>query len=657
MVKYAAVGNMPRTKRQDQTDMSLVIAENITHAYGALIVLRNMSFRLSQGDRIGLIGPNGEGKTTLLNIVAGALEPTEGKVHRTSGLTTGYLPQDPPALTGSTIDDAMLNVFASLRNMEQDMHKMADRMAAGGDNDEKLIEDYGNMQTMFEDLGGYDYHTRIEQVLTGLKFPMEMRRQPIAELSGGQRTRAYLATLLLKSPTLLMLDEPTNHLDLDTIEWLESWLGSFKGTLVVVSHDRYFLDNVTTSTWEVAAATLEPYSGSYSQYLPKKAHRIKEKMRTWRNQQDYIRKTEEFIRIHLAGQRTKEAQGRRSHLQRFMRDEAIDRPREDNTIHLKLTPAKRTGNDVLTARDLAAGYDDTPLVTAEDLRVERGQRIAIVGANGAGKTTLLRTLLKQLPAIAGTLSYGTHVELGYLSQTHAELAPDSTLVDAITSAVPGCTTPEARDALGSMLFTGDDGMKKICELSGGQRSRVVLTQLTVQNANVLALDEPTNHLDIPSTEIMQEALQNFPETLLFVSHDRYLIQAVATDVWAIRDGQVKTLAGGWETYLKWRSDCATEDASAAASNQEKPKEDRIRQHKDARKQANLMQRLKRRHEELETQIDSVEQAIAQLNDKVSAAGEAGNLKLIDSLSKDYQSKEDQLKQLWDEWEHIGEQLE
>jgi len=630
--------------------MSLIVGENLNHAYGALEVLRHVSLRIGESDRIGLVGPNGAGKSTLLGIIAGRIEPLSGKVHRSAGVKIAFLPQDPPAPPGSTVYDAMLEVFGDLRRTERELADLAARMA----DDPDAVERYGRMQHEFEDRGGYDYAGRIAQVLTGLGFARDVWDRPLTQLSGGQRTRAYLATLLLEAPDVLMLDEPTNHLDLETVEWIEGWLRSFRGALVVVSHDRYLLDNVTGDTWEVAFGALEKYRGPYSKYLTLRAERYLERRRLWESQQAYIARTQEFIRVNLAGQRTKEAQGRRSRLERFLRDEAIAEPLDHRTISLELIPPVRTGDIVLRAEDLRAGYaPDSVLLGAAELAVDRGQKIAVLGANGTGKTTLLRTLLGELEPLGGKIRTGAHVQMGYLSQTHASLDPDDTALDAVIS-VAGCGVERARTLLGALLLSGDDALKKIGELSGGQRSRVVLAQLVAQNANVLMLDEPTNHLDIPSSEIIQDVLQRFEGTAIFVTHDRYLVQAVATHVWAIREGQVHCIIGSWREYLAWRD---RHRVAGPADIVDRDKEARKAQRREARRQANLIQRLKREHEELEEQIDTVEAHLALLNEEISAASEAGNLELVERLSAEYPETQRRLEKLWAEWERVGQELE
>ncbi len=661
--------------------MSIIIAEKIHHNYALRHVLRDVSLTISPNDRFGLIGPNGEGKTTLLRIIAGELDPTEGAVHRRRGLRVGYLPQVLPELKQTTIRGAMLDVLAPLLEMEKQLHELADRLA--GDHSPDLLDRYGQLQAEFEARGGHSYPNRIEQVLTGLGFPPAMWERPLAELSGGQRTRAYLGTLLLEEPDLLMLDEPTNHLDLEAVEWLEYWLRSFNGALLVVSHDRYFLDRVTADTLEVAFGDVEKYRGSYSAYLTQRAERYKERMRRWEAQQDYIRETRDFIAKHLAGQRTKEAQGRRTRLERFIRDEAIQRPAEHQSISLTLNSSGRTGNMVFRATELTIGYSsDAPLVHSDKLEVLRGQRVAIVGPNGSGKTTLLRTMLGQLDPLGGGVKLGSGVKVGYLSQTHSELDQATSVIEAVQSAVSGCTEQQARDLLARMLIQGDDVFKKVTQLSGGQRSRVLLARLMLQEPNVLALDEPTNHLDIPSREIIEELLQSFEGTVIMVSHDRFLIDAVASDVWVVDGGAVHEIAGGWEAYVAWRSSAgeepmadsaraahgiiaggapASEDddangASAAKQQRQQERQDRKSEYKAARKQANLVQRLQSRHEALEAEIEQVEAELELLSRQISQAGEDCDLNRVSELGRQYETANARLKKMWDEWAELGEQL-
>ncbi len=647
--------------------MSLIVAEGITKRWTDRDVLKNVCLSLSPQERVGLVGANGEGKTTLVRILAGLEEASDGTLSRRVGLRIGYLPQDPPQLIGSTLHQAMLDVFADLHAMQREMAELSHKMAEPANGDAqaaaehaRIIERFGQLQHQFEDRGGYSYTNRIEQVLSGLNFSREIWDRPLAELSGGQRTRAYLAKLLLQDSEVLLLDEPTNHLDLATVEWLEKWLGDYQGAVVVISHDRYFLDRVTNRTWEISFASLEIYKASYSGYLAQRQERFKERMRRWEAQQEYIAETEEFIRRFLAGQRSKEAQGRRTRLERFKKTEAIERPREHSRIHVRLHVTERTGDVVASLSDLQAGYEaGKPLVSIEAMDIFRGQRVAIVGPNGCGKTTLLRTMLGQLPALAGKVRLGSNVAIGYLSQTHSELSSTMTCLEAVQQVDRSITQERARNLLGSLLISEFDAFKKICELSGGQRSRVVLARLMLQRPNVLVLDEPTNHLDIQSQEVLQDVLSEYEGTILFVSHDRYLIQALASDIWALHDGQIKVLKGDWETYLRWREEQMglPEPASVMQKKAAQAKQDRKEDFQERRRRNNEMQKMQRRLAEVEREIHRLEEAIKTINDSLSKAGEAGDLDQITKLGLEYNDSDQKLQTLFAEWEQLSVALE
>lgn len=633
--------------------MSVVIGEKVSVLFGAREVLQAVSFRIARGDRIGLVGANGEGKTTLLKVIAGLLEPTSGKVHRQKGLKVGYLPQEPQALEGERLHDAMFAAFQEARALEAELARLAEEMGGGS---EEAVARYGELEARFDALGGYSYHRRIEEVLTGLGFGRETWRRPLTELSGGELTRACLARILLEDPELLLMDEPTNHLDMDSVEWLEGWLAQFPGALLVVSHDRYFLEKLTAATWEVDAGALEHYRASYSGYAAQRSERAAERMKRWKAQQDHIEKTREFIRIHIAGQRSKEAKGRRKRLERFLRDEAIERPRTADTINISLAPLDQSGRMVLSGADLEAGYEPgRPIVSAPRLEVQRGDRVALVGANGSGKTTLLRTLLGELPPLSGTVRRGAKVEFGYLSQTHANLDDDSTALGAVLQARPGATEEEGRGVLGGLLLSGDDAFKRVGALSGGERSRVILAQLAIQNANVLMLDEPTNHLDIPSTEILQELLAGFDGALVFVSHDRYLVERVATLVWVIESACLHVLHGGWREYLEWKAAAAVK-AKEQRADAAAPRHNARAEFEARRLRSNELARLRREHERIERAIEAAEAELEHLQADITAAGEAGDIRRVEEMGLRYRERERNLEDLWRDWENLESRL-
>jgi ATP-binding cassette subfamily F protein 3 len=635
--------------------MSLITGEGVGRSFDAGYVFRNARFHVGPEDRVGLVGPNGEGKTTLLRILAGLDEPTSGTVQRKSGLRVGYLPQEPPAPAGVTLWESMLEAIADLRRMEAELTATAGEL--GDDPDGTKLERYGAIQARFEAAGGYDYDNRIKTVLTGLGFAPEQYEMPLAHLSGGQRTRGLLGRLLLDEPDVLLLDEPTNHLDLEAAEWLERFLQGFRKALVVVSHDRYFLDNVTEWTWEVSFGRLESYRGAYSEYLKKREERFRERMRQWEAQQSYVASTEEFIRRNLAGQRTKEAQGRRTRLERFLATHAIAKPRELRRLAARIAPRQRSGDLVLRASELAAGYDrDQPIARVDEVEVRHGQRVAIVGANGSGKTTLLRTLLGELPPLGGEIKLGANVSTGYLPQTHDNLRASATVLQSLLDADAGLLPDAARTLLGSFLFSGDEVFKRIDELSGGQRSRVIFAQLAALGPNVLVLDEPTNHLDLPSREIVQAMLTDFAGTVLFVSHDRYLVQAVASHVWALEDGRMHCVLGGWDSYVRWRTEHragAGRTSTPARRKQHRRRQDNI----EARRQAKQRQRLERRIEAVTEQIEELERQLSDLLEASGHAGESGDLEQVERVGRQYQQVDAELQQLWDEYARLHDELD
>jgi ATP-binding cassette subfamily F protein 3 len=628
--------------------MSLLKGAGVGKYFGAQDVFKNLDFSIEMADRIGLVGPNGEGKTTLLEILAGVQEATAGQLQSRRDLRIGYLPQDPPVFAGMTLWQGMLEAFADLRRLEAELQELAQRL-----HDAEVLPRYSALQTEFERREGYTYETRIRTVLMGVGFGEDDFQLDMAHLSGGQRTRSLLARLLLEDPELLLLDEPTNHLDLVAVEWLESFLQNFKGGLVVVSHDRYFLDTVSNRTWEMAFGVLETYRGNYSAYARQRGERYQRRLKEWQEQQEYIAKTEDFIRRHIAGQRTKEAQGRRTRLQRFMRDEAIAKPQRHEEIRVRLSPPKRSGDIVLDFSDVEIGYEpERPILRMPDMELRRGMRVAVVGPNGAGKTTLMRSILGDLATLAGKIKTGTVVEMGYLSQDHDYLDKGADLVDTVRRIRPDMSIEETRTLLGSFLFKGDEVFKPIGELSGGQRSRLALVRLAVQEVNVLVLDEPTNHLDIASQEVLEDVLANFEGTFLLVSHDRYLVQALATHVWAVGEGAMQVMEGGWEVYLQWRETRRGAEEMRKASRQDEREVQR-----ETRRERKQLEKMASRQREVEEEIAQLEEQMALLSERISAVGEKQDMEQVHALGEEYGELEQILAGLWREWEELGEVLE
>jgi ATP-binding cassette subfamily F protein 3 len=640
--------------------MSLLTGSGIGKDYAHRHVFAGFDFRVEHGDRIGLVGINGGGKTTLLRIVAGLESASTGTLSRKKDLRVGYLAQDaggpPPE---GTVWESMLGAFADVRALEAQLADLAAQLT--GTDDDPALARYSTLQAEFERRDGYTYETRIRTVLSGLGFDDDIHGTPLAQLSGGQHTRVQLARLLVEGSDLLLLDEPTNYLDLRAVEWLEGWLLEREGSYVVVSHDRWFLDRVTARTWEIAFGRLETYRGGYSHYVRQRQERYERRLKEWQAQQAYVARTEDFVRRFLAGQRTKEAQGRRKRLERYLRDEGVERPQQHRRLRLRLESTGRTGDIVLRLRDLELGYgdDDAVLRIAGDVEAFREERVAIIGPNGAGKTTLVRALLGELEPRAGEVRLGAEVEIGYLPQTQDYLDGGKTLVESLDEvAPPGTTTGQLRDLLGSFLFSGDDVDKRVEQVSGGERSRVALARLVLQGANVLVLDEPTNHLDIASQEVLEEVLSDYAGTVILVSHDRYLIQSLATRIWTVEEGGLTPFDGDWQHYVDWREKRAreAEEAVLRAATDEGVVDDREAR-REARRQRKAQEQMRERHAQVEERIVELEERKVELGEQIGAAGEASDLDRIAELTAQLQKIEGELEASLTEWEDLGRQLE
>lgn len=524
--------------------MSLVTVSSVTKHFGAEEVLDNVSFRIERGDHAALVGPNGAGKSTILRIIAGLEEPDAGSVTRAQGLRMSYLEQEPEFHGSETLYDAMLAVFRETIEAQKRLRMLERAMAVS--HDAAIVEEYGHLQALVEH-AGYDFHDQIERVLEGLELGADLWHEPIENLSGGQRTRANLARTLLQDADLLLLDEPTNHLDIPAVEWLERFLRDLRRAFLIVAHDRYLLDRVTRRTIELSFHRITTYDAPYSRYLELRAERMERQREEYEAQQRHIAKTEEYIRRYGAGQRAREARGREKRLERL---ERIERPREVDTLHLKLGKPARSGDIVLDLRRVVVGYSDKPLVRLPDeVVVRRGERIAVIGPNGSGKSTLLRTVIGELPPVEGTARWGSNVTAGYYSQTQEGLDERLTVIEEVQSARP-MSEEEARSFLGRFLFTEDDSFKTVGVLSGGEKSRVALARLILDEPNVLVLDEPTNHLDIASRDALQAVLASFPGSLIFVSHDRFLIDHVADQIWAVEDGMLVRYGGNYTAHAE-----------------------------------------------------------------------------------------------------------
>jgi ATP-binding cassette, subfamily F, member 3 len=634
--------------------MSLLTATNLAKSFGADDIFEGITVEIPHRARVALVGPNGAGKTTLLNILLGLDTADEGNVARAKGLRMGFLPQRPELAGNHTIWEEMLNAFTDLRRMESKLQQLEHDLADPAKHDSVLAQ-YGDLQHRFEEAGGYTYDTRIRMVLQGLSFSPEEYERPLSKLSGGQRTRALLGRLLLDSPDLLVLDEPTNHLDIQAVEWLESFLKDFPGAVLAVSHDRYFMDMFANTVWELDFGVLETYRGNYSHYTQQRVERYERRWKEFEAQQEFLAKEEEYIRRNMVGQNTRQAKGKLKRLETMKkRGKLLNRPRERHTMHLKMGSSMRSGDKVLMTQRLSVGYADgaAPLFHTPDITLWRGEVAALIGPNGVGKSTFLKTALGDLPPLSGEVKIGASVKVGYFAQAHELLNPKNSIIDEIIS-VKSMLPAEARNFLGSFLFSGDDVFRPIETLSGGERGRVALAKLALSGANLLLLDEPSNHLDIDSQEILQNVLAGFGGTILLVSHDRYLIDALATQIWAASPGNLEVFEGTYSEFVAARTKAAEADALPAQSAPATKKNGNVENGAKKKHGLNPYQ-LERKLAQVEAHIHELETRLTDLTDAITQASTEGNAARVQELGDQYNQAELDLQTAMEEWEVLAE---
>ncbi|HMO26042.1 MAG TPA: ABC-F family ATP-binding cassette domain-containing protein, partial [Tepidisphaeraceae bacterium] len=525
--------------------MALLTIDNLLLSFGQRVLFDHVFLQLDRGERVGVVGDNGTGKTTLFKMIAGEQSPDSGSVSVARGTKIGYLRQDATFPPGSTVIDEAEDAFAELHALSHKLRDLEHAMAeVEGDELDRVLAQYEKLQHQFEQAGGYAWRHKLEATLLGVGLPKSTWETPTDKLSGGQRSRLALAKVLINEPDILLLDEPTNHLDLTAIAWLEDWLSSFNGAVLLISHDRYLLDRVANRIVWLARAELRNYPGNYSAFIQQRELQELTQAREYEKQQAHIAKQQEFIRRFSAGQRAREAQGRAKHLARLMKSDAmIDRVTQNKSMNLKLGTDQRAGDQVLRVRGLSKSFGGNRLWDDAQFEIVRGERIGIIGPNGSGKTTLLRTLLGELDADAGEIRWGANLNIGYYDQRLDDFDPENTIYDEVVAGRDNLPDKELRDTLALMLFRGDDVDKKMGVLSGGERARVALAELLLDKPNVLLLDEPTNHLDIASCEALEGALSSFPGTILCVSHDRYFLQKTVGRLLVIDPPQVNDFAG------------------------------------------------------------------------------------------------------------------
>ena len=633
--------------------MIILQANKIERSFAGEVLFDNINLQVDERDRIALVGRNGAGKSTLLKILVGEEEPTSGEINKKKDVFLSYLAQDSRFESENTIYDEMLHVFDDLRRTEKQLRQMELEMGEkSGAELDKLMSDYDRLSENFRQAGGFTYEADIRAILNGFKFDETMWQMKIAELSGGQNTRLALAKMLLEKPNLLVLDEPTNHLDIETIAWLENYLVNYSGALIIVSHDRYFLDKVATITLDLTKHSLDRYVGNYSRFVELKEQKLATEAKNYEKQQKEIAALEDFVNRNLVrASTTKRAQSRRKQLEKM---ERLDKPEAGKkSANMTFQSEKTSGNVVLTVEDAAIGYDGEILSEPINLDLRKMNAVAIVGPNGIGKSTFIKSIVGQIPFIKGEKRFGANVELGYYDQTQSKLTSSNTVLDELWNDFKLTPEVEIRNRLGAFLFSGEDVKKSVGMLSGGERARLLLAKLSMENNNFLILDEPTNHLDIDSKEVLENALIDFDGTLLFVSHDRYFINRVATHVLELSENGSTLYLGDYDYYVEKKGEVeASQTEEASTSNQAKeasPVNDYQAQkesQKEARKLMRQIESLEAEIEELESQSQAISEQMLETNDAEKL------MELQTELDKISHRQEEAML----EWEELSEQV-
>ena len=635
--------------------MIILQANKIERSFAGEVLFDNISLQVDERDRIALVGKNGAGKSTLLKILVGEEEPTSGEINKKRDLSLSYLAQDSRFESSNTIYDEMLHVFDSLRKTEKTLRQM--ELAMGektGADLEKLMQDYDRLSEEFRQAGGFTYEADIRAILNGFKFDESMWQMKIEELSGGQNTRLALAKMLLEKPNLLVLDEPTNHLDIETIAWLENYLVNYSGALLIVSHDRYFLDKVATITLDLTKHSLDRYVGNYSSFVEQKEQKLLTEAKNYEKQQKEIAALEDFVNRNLVrASTTKRAQSRRKQLEKM---ERLDKPEAGTkSAHMTFHSDKASGNVVLTVEEAAVGYDDQILSEPINLDIRKMNAVAIVGPNGIGKSTLIKSIVGQIPFIKGEARFGANVEVGYYDQTQSKLTPHNSVLDELWNDFKLTPEVEIRNRLGAFLFSGDDVKKTVGMLSGGERARLLLAKLSMENNNFLILDEPTNHLDIDSKEVLENALIDFDGTLLFVSHDRYFINRVATQVLELSEEGSTLYLGDYDYYLEKKAELealavAQAEAEPASSTEVVTGNDYHLQKQNQKE----LRKITRRIEQLEAEMEELDQKIQAITETMHSTNDAADLVQLQSDLDQLTVKQEAVME---EWAELSEQVE
>ena len=642
----------------------ILSCQNISKAFVENQVLKNVSFHIEDHEKAAIVGINGAGKTTLLRIIVGEMTPDDGQVVLAKDKTLGYLAQNSTVDTSHTIYEELLSVKADLLRLEEKIRECENNMKhADGDALEDLMKQYTSLTHAFETGGGYLYRSELVGVLKGLGFTEDEFSKPVATLSGGQKTRVALGRLLLQNPDLIILDEPTNHLDMNSIAWLETYLLNYKGAVLIVSHDRYFLDRIAGKVIEIDQSKATTFMGNYSDYAVKKEQLRVAAWNAYMNQQREIKHQEDVIEKLKSFNREKSIKRAESREKMLDKIEVIQKPSEVRTdMKLTLTPRILSGNDVLTVEHLSKSFDSHKLFTDVNFEIKRGEHVAIIGDNGSGKTTLLKILNGLVPADQGTFRLGSNVEIGYYDQEHHVLHSEKTLFEEISDDYPYLNNTQIRNVLAAFLFTGEDVFKRISDLSGGERGRVSLAKLVLSNANFLILDEPTNHLDIMSKEILEDALNGYEGTILYVSHDRYFINRTAHRILDLTEGQFVSYVGNYDYYLEKHDTVmaaieASTPQSADADNTAATKAAESEVKLDWKAQKEEQARLRKKENDLkkcEEKIAELEARISEIDTEMSDPAIGTQVAKLQELTKEQAACQEQLEKLYEQWEELAE---
>ena len=633
--------------------MIILQANKIERSFAGEVLFDNINLQVDERDRIALVGKNGAGKSTLLKILVGEEEPTSGEINKKKDISLSYLAQDSRFESENTIYDEMLHVFDDLRRTEKQLRQMELEMGEkSGEDLDKLMSDYDRLSENFRQAGGFTYEADIRAILNGFKFDESMWQMKIAELSGGQNTRLALAKMLLEKPNLLVLDEPTNHLDIETIAWLENYLVNYSGALIIVSHDRYFLDKVATITLDLTKHSLDRYVGNYSRFVELKEQKLATEAKNYEKQQKEIAALEDFVNRNLVrASTTKRAQSRRKQLEKM---ERLDKPEAGKkSANMTFQSEKTSGNVVLTVENAAIGYDGEVLSQPINLDLRKMNAVAIVGPNGIGKSTFIKSIVDQIPFIKGEKRFGANVEVGYYDQTQSKLTPSNTVLDELWNDFKLTPEVEIRNRLGAFLFSGDDVKKSVGMLSGGEKARLLLAKLSMENNNFLILDEPTNHLDIDSKEVLENALIDFDGTLLFVSHDRYFINRVATHVLELSEKGSTLYLGDYDYYVEKKAEVEMTQAKETSTSNQAKEASPVNDYQAQKESQKEVRKLIRQIESLEAKIEELESQSQVISEQMLETNDADKLmELQAELDKISHRQEEAML----EWEELSEQV-